>query len=227
MCRSAICARSSPIPPRPADIDDATIQAALDTVALGHLGHPVRRGGRLGQGALAGRAAADRVRACAADQTEGGVPRRVDVGARRGAGVRAVPSAAHRVAGLHRGQRQPPPHRRAAPRAASANCSAAASGGSAGSASTTLKCLATTPMNMEHCARFCVCSRREINATRRVLACAPAEERALTELRSAGVALAVLGDVRRACAGGVQARNRRCRPRAALRRRWRWPVRPR
>ena len=82
-------------------------------------GQPARRGGRLGQGALPRRAAADRVRPCAAGQTEGGVPRRVDLRARRGSGVRAVPRAAHPAAGLHRGQRQPPPHRRTAPRPAS------------------------------------------------------------------------------------------------------------
>ena len=59
-------------------------------------GQPARRGGRLGQGALARRAAAHRVRAGAAGQAQGGLPRRVDLRARRGSGVRAVPSAAHR-----------------------------------------------------------------------------------------------------------------------------------
>ena len=48
---------------------------------------------RLGQGALPRRAAARRVRAGAADQTEGGLPRRGDLGARRGPGVRAVSAA--------------------------------------------------------------------------------------------------------------------------------------
>ena len=34
------------------EFDDAAIQAALDTVALGHSRRPPRRGGRLGQGAV-------------------------------------------------------------------------------------------------------------------------------------------------------------------------------
>ena len=58
-------------------------------------GQPARRGGRLGEDPLARRAAADRVRPCAAGQAEGGLPRRVDVRARRRSGVRAVPGAAH------------------------------------------------------------------------------------------------------------------------------------
>ena len=76
-----------------------------------------RRGAGLGQGALPRRTTADRVRARAADQTQGGVPRRVHVRARRGPGVHALQPGAHRIAGHDSGQRQPPQHGRAAPHA--------------------------------------------------------------------------------------------------------------
>ncbi len=79
-------------------------------------GRPAGRGERLGEGAVARRAAARRVRPGAADETEGGLPRRGDLGDRRRPGVRAIPRAARAAAGLHRGQRQPPPDPRPAPR---------------------------------------------------------------------------------------------------------------
>ncbi len=137
---------------------------------------PARRGRRLGEGALARRATADRVRACPVGQTEGGLPRRGDIGARRRSGVRAVPGAAQPAARLHRGQRQPSHHRSNSTTTGASSCSATAPGGSSGLAS-----------------------------PRRVRSCAAAEERALAQLGAAGVALAVLGDVGRACPRGVQA----------------------
>ena len=60
----------------------------------------------------------------------------------------------------------------------------------------------------------------------RVFAGAAAEERPFAELGAAGVALAVLGDVRRAGAGRVQTRDGAAILAAAPRRRRRWPVRP-
>ena len=98
-------------------IDDDTLKRMLEKVALPHLVRPARRGAGLGQGALPRRTTADRVRPHPADQTQGGVPRRVHVRARRGPGVHALQPGAHRAAGHHSGQRQPPQHRRAAPHA--------------------------------------------------------------------------------------------------------------
>ena len=63
------------------------------------------------------------------------------------------------------------------------------------------------------------------NAALRAAPAPPSEERALAQLGSAGVALAVLGDVRRARARRVQPGAPRRRPRAAPRRRSR-PVSP-
>ena len=98
------------------EFDDAAIQAALDTVALGHLA------GRLDE-------VADWAKVLSPGEQQRiafarvllarpkvGVPRRVHLGTGRGPGVRTVPVVAHGAAGLHRRQRQPPPNGRTAPR---------------------------------------------------------------------------------------------------------------
>ena len=76
---------------------------------------PAGRRGRLGEDPVSGRAAARGVRAGATDEAERGVPRRVDLRARRRSGVRPVRGAAPRATRVRRGQRQPPSVRRAAP----------------------------------------------------------------------------------------------------------------
>ena len=57
-------------------IDDETLQAHDGEGGATASGRPARRGAGLGQGALPRRATADRVRPRAADQAQGGVPRR-------------------------------------------------------------------------------------------------------------------------------------------------------
>ena len=70
------------------DIDDETLRRTLEKVALPHLVDRLDEVAGLGQGALPRRATAHRVRPRAVDQTQGGIPRRVHVGARRRSGVR-------------------------------------------------------------------------------------------------------------------------------------------
>ena len=71
------------------DIDDQTLQAHAGEGGATASRRSARRSPGLGQGALPRRATAHRVRPRAVDQTEGDIPRRVHVGARRRSGVRA------------------------------------------------------------------------------------------------------------------------------------------
>ena len=168
-------------PGKEGTVDDETLRSTLHKVALSHLVGPARRGAGLGQGAFPGRTAADRVRTDSADEAEGGVPRRVDLGVGRGAGVRPLSTGAVRAARHHRRQRQPPLDGRAAPhprtRAARRRRMALRSAGRR-----------TRPRLV----------RRGVRPG------ATSEERAFAQLRTAGIALAVLRDVRCARACGVE-----------------------
>ena len=118
-------------PHRARRIPDETLRAALLAVALPRYADRLVRSGRLGQGALPRRAAAHRVRPGAADQTEGGLPRRGHLGARRTAGVHDLRPGAARTA-RHRVRQRHPPHARSTGTTSSiSNCSARGGGGSA------------------------------------------------------------------------------------------------
>ena len=69
--RAVVC-----YPPTQGVQSDDEIRSAARQRRARASGRPARRGGRLGQGALPGRAAARRVRPRPADQAEGGLPRR-------------------------------------------------------------------------------------------------------------------------------------------------------
>ncbi len=112
-------------------IDDETLQRHVGQGGAAASCRPARRGTGLGQGALPRRTTADRVRPHPADETEGGVPRRVHVSARRRPGVHALHLGAHRATGHDSGQRQPPQRRSNSITRTNSSCSAAASGGSA------------------------------------------------------------------------------------------------
>ena len=98
------------------DFADTAIEAALDTVALGHLATRLDEVADWAKVLSPGEQQRIAFARVLLAKPKGGVPRRVDLGAGRGAGVLAVPVAAHPAARLHRGQRQPPWHRRTAPR---------------------------------------------------------------------------------------------------------------
>ena len=112
------------------DDDDAAAHAGEGRAAAP--GRPPRRGAGLGQGALPRRAAADRVRPHPADQAEGGVPRRGDLGAGRRPGVHALQPGAHASCRTPSWSASATAAPSSSITRTNSSCSATASGGSAG-----------------------------------------------------------------------------------------------
>ena len=106
-------------PKEPGEIPDEELHPCAEQGGAAAVRQASLRSGRLGQGALTRRAAAHRLRPHPVDQTQGGIPRRGDVRARRGLGVHAVRHGAHRAPGHRPGQCHPPQHCRPASRGAS------------------------------------------------------------------------------------------------------------
>ncbi len=103
-------------------VDDRAIQQALIKVALPQLAIRLNDVGEWAKVLVGRRATADRFRAHPGDQARRGVPRRVDLGARRGTRADAVRTDPDRTPRHDFGQRESPRHRRAIPRPPAGAC---------------------------------------------------------------------------------------------------------
>ena len=122
-----------------------------------------------------------------------------------------------RTAGLRRGQRQPRPHRRAAPRATAGAARRRPMAAGPGREQRSLGAASIAALGRAAPSRAPRC---------RVCSGAAPEERALAQLRAAGVALAVLGDVGRARPRRIEAGYHAAVLAQHLDRRATWPARP-